>query len=67
MDDLKVSRERLDLHNSNIDFQAAIAGRCGFTHLDTGRVCRLPHRHQGPCQLQDRHHATERAASSLLR
>ena len=52
MDDLKVSRERLDLHNSNIDFHAALAGQCGFTHLDTGRVCRLPHRHPGPCQLQ---------------
>ncbi len=52
MADLKVSRERLDLHNSNIDFHAAKAGQCGFTHLDTGRVCRLPHRHLGPCQLQ---------------
>jgi hypothetical protein len=52
MDDLKISRERLDLHNGNIDFHAALAGRCGFTHLDSGRVCRLPHRHSGPCQLR---------------
>ena len=34
------SRKRLDLHNSNIDFDAANAGRCGVTHLQTGRVCR---------------------------
>ena len=48
MDDRTVSARRLDLHNISIDFPAAIAGRCGFTHLDTGRVCRLPHRHPGP-------------------
>jgi hypothetical protein len=46
-------RRRLDLHNISIDFAAARAGRCGFTHLDSGRVCQLPHRHHGPCQLQD--------------
>ena len=51
------SRKRLDLHNSNIDFNAANAGRCGFTHLQTGRVCQLPHRHLSPCQLQGRHQA----------
>ena len=45
-------RRRLDLHNISIDFAAASAGRCGFTHLDSGRVCQLPHRHHGPCQLQ---------------
>ena len=60
------SRKRLDLHNSNIDFDAAIAGRCGVTHLQTGRVCQLPHRHQSPCQLQSRHRAAERATRSLL-
>ena len=49
------SQKRLDLHNSNIDFDAANAGRCGVTHLQTGRVCQLPHRHQSPCQLQSRH------------
>src|SRR5829696_1934935 len=32
-------RRRLDLHNVSIDFAAANAGRCGFTHLDSGRVC----------------------------
>jgi hypothetical protein len=48
-------QRRLDMHNTNIDFAAASAGRCGFTHLDSGRVCRLPHRHHGPCDL--RHNA----------
>lgn len=45
-------RRRLDLHNISIDFAAASDGRCGFTHLDSGRVCELPHRHYGPCRLQ---------------
>ena len=52
MDDRSTSLRRLDLHNVSIDFAAASAGRCGFTHLDSGRVCHLPHRHAGPCQLQ---------------
>ena len=43
---------RLDLHNVSINFVAANAGRCGFTHLDSGSVCTLPHRHPGPCRLQ---------------
>ena len=33
---------RLDLHNISIDFAAASAGLCGFTHLNSGRVCQLP-------------------------
>jgi hypothetical protein len=45
MDDRSDARRPLDLHNISIDFAAASAGRCGFTHLDTGRVCPLPHRH----------------------
>lgn len=45
-------QRRLDLHNTSIDFAAASAGQCGFTHLDSGRVCRLPHRHVGPCDLR---------------
>ena len=52
MNDGSRPRERLDLHNTNIDLDAANAGRCGFTQLRTGRVCRLPHRHVGPCLLQ---------------
>ena len=45
-------RARLDLHNVSIDIVAAEAGRCGFTHLASGRVCWRPHRHPGPCYPQ---------------
>jgi hypothetical protein len=45
---------RLDLHNTSIDFAAASVGRCGYTHLATGRVCQLPHRHPGSCELGER-------------
>lgn len=45
------TRQRLDLHNLSVDFAAATAGRCGFIHLASGQVCRLPHRHLGPCVL----------------
>ena len=44
-------RARLDLHNTSVDFAVASIGGCGFTDLATGRVCRLPHRHVGSCQL----------------
>jgi hypothetical protein len=47
------AQRRLDLHNTSIDFAAASAGQCGFTHLGSGRVCRLPHRHHGPCDLRN--------------
>jgi hypothetical protein len=43
--------QRLDLHNVNVDFAAALRGLCGFTHLATGRVCELPNRHDGPCEF----------------
>ena len=62
------TRERLDLHNASIDFAAATAGQCGFTHLPSGGICRLPHRHLGPCQLK--HQAdqpTSRPADAALR
>ena len=66
MDDRIDVRQRLDLHNISIDFAAASAGLCGFTHLDSGRVCQLPHRHQGPCQLPVRpRQPAERLAGSL--
>ena len=58
-------RRRLDLHNIAIDFAAASAGRCGFTHLDSGRICQLPHRHDGHCQLQDTQPTGERPAGPL--
>ena len=66
MDDRTDVPSQLDLHNISIDFAAASAGRCGFTHLDTGRVCQLPHRHPGQCQLQNQRHNAKRAAGSLL-
>ncbi len=47
------AHQRLDLHNTSVDFAVATAGGCGYTDLDTGRVCALPHRHCGPCQLAD--------------
>ena len=52
MNDQSQVLRRLDLHNVSIDFAAATAGQCGFTHLDSGSVCHLPHRHPGPCQLR---------------
>ena len=52
MDERTDVRRRLDLHNVSIDFAAARAGRCGFTHLGSGRICHLPHRHIGSCQLE---------------
>jgi hypothetical protein len=48
---MSVSR-RLDLHNSATDFDTARHGRCGFVDLATGRICRLPQRHRGPCELR---------------
>jgi hypothetical protein len=66
MEDRTDARRRLDLHNISINFAAASAGRCGFTHLDTGRVCRLPHRHPGACQLQNQRRNAKHAAGSLL-
>jgi hypothetical protein len=41
--------DRLDLHNSSIEESAAAVGRCGMTHLNTGRVCQEPHRHADGC------------------
>ena len=45
--------ERLDLHNVATHFPAAASGRCGFIHLASGRVCLLPQRHRGPCELRE--------------
>ena len=66
MDERVDVRRRLDLHNVSINFAAANAGQCGFTHLDSGRICHLPHRHSGPCRLQDHNQTAEPAACSLL-
>ena len=45
---------RLDLRNISIDFAPPVPAYA-VTHLDSGRVCRLPHGHRGHCQLPDRH------------
>ena len=67
MDDRTDVGSRLDLHNISIDFAAASAGLCGFTHLNSGRVCQLPHRHHGPCQLPDPSRQPAERAASVLR
>lgn len=38
-------------HNSEINTGAAIAHRCGMTHLASGRLCLLPERHAGSCDF----------------
>lgn len=48
------TQRRRDLHNVSVDFAAAAEALCGFTHIPTGRICRLPHRHIGPCDLRSR-------------
>lgn len=47
-----IAQQRLDLHNINTDFVAAVSGLCGFTHLASGRVCQRAYRHRGPCRLE---------------
>ena len=59
------TQRRHDLHNSSIDFQAATEGLCGFTHIPTGRVCRLRCRHAGPCDLHARPPAASTPENSL--
>jgi RNA polymerase-binding transcription factor DksA len=39
-----LAERRRDLHNTSINFDLAVAGRCGFTHIPSGRVCQLPYR-----------------------
>jgi hypothetical protein len=48
------SRERLEIHNIEVD--QATAGRhlCGNLHLPSGRVCLLPERHRGGCRFTSR-------------
>jgi hypothetical protein len=62
------TQERRDLHNVSIDFAAASQGLCGFSHMPSGRVCRLPYRHPGPCDLRARPSgpATKEAPQLLL-
>jgi hypothetical protein len=60
-----ITRARLDLHNASVDFAAAVVGRCGFTHLMTGRTCRLIFRHSGPCEFAD--HKAHRRTEAVQR
>jgi nucleotide-binding universal stress UspA family protein len=39
-------------HNTEINTAAAIAHRCGMTHLASGRFCLLPERHFGSCDFR---------------
>jgi hypothetical protein len=48
------AQQRRDLHNISVDSSLAAEGLCGLTHLPTGRVCRLPYLHAGPCDLRPR-------------
>lgn len=59
---------RRDLHNTSVDFDAAGRGWCGFIHIATGRICRLPYRHPGSCHLRPRPPAASRrfATSATL-
>jgi hypothetical protein len=47
-----LATRRRDLHNPGINFAAVMAGQRGYTHVASGRVCRLLDRHLGPCDLR---------------
>jgi hypothetical protein len=38
-----------EIHNATIDERTALSGRCGMTHLPSGRTCTLPAGHRGGC------------------
>jgi hypothetical protein len=58
---------RIDLHNPEIDDDAAGAGLCGMTHLATGRCCRLPVHHMGTCRFVSPHAHRESADEPSVR
>lgn len=39
------------MHNASVDEDAARKGACAQVHLPTGRMCVLPHGHQGSCDF----------------
>jgi hypothetical protein len=45
-------RERLEVHNSHCCEEVARSGLCGFVHMASGRICKLPERHTGPCRFE---------------
>jgi hypothetical protein len=55
--------QRNDAHNVSTDAILAMLGRCGMTHLASGRVCARPARHEGPCEFSVR----DEAYASLVR
>ena len=40
-----------EMHNASVDEVAAMKGACAQVHLPTGRMCILPHGHQGSCEF----------------
>lgn len=46
--------DRLELHNTSIDEEAAEVGACAQVHLPTGRTCILEHHHEGSCNFVPR-------------
>jgi hypothetical protein len=40
-----------EMHNASVDEVAARKGACAQVHLPTGRMCILPHGHQGSCDF----------------
>jgi hypothetical protein len=63
---MTTSAARIDLHNAEIDDDAARAGLCGMTHLATGRCCVLEARHIGSCRFLGPYptHSPDRQASA---
>jgi hypothetical protein len=65
--DSQAAVSRRDVHNSNIDFEAAMVGRCGFRNLARGRVCLLAYAHREGCRFlltpRPHRHVTDGAGS----
>jgi hypothetical protein len=40
-----------EMHNASVDEDAAREGECAQVHLATGRMCTLPHGHEGSCEF----------------
>jgi hypothetical protein len=43
--------DRPEMHNVSVDEFAAREGRCAQVHLPTGRMCAMPHAHNGSCEF----------------
>jgi hypothetical protein len=40
-----------ETHNASVDQDAAREGFCAQVHLPSGRMCTLPHGHEGSCEF----------------